>query len=320
MVNGVVDSNRPDSPWAGVGSLAVRGGTFTATLVAPDLALTAAHVVTGAGADEIVFTVNGDGDLAQRIPAADVVIHPGYRGVVGILPGGEYDLALVRLAAPAAPLISMHGLYEGEVPAGAIITFVGYGAAGDGAGGVTIEGNAAVKRVGHNVAECFAWTLGVENCGIAALTGLGPRALYLFDFDAPGSASALPTGEATLAGGDSGSPMFVRIGGGWRLAGVNTFVTLLKGRSQGVYGTAGGGVLLTHEHRLWIRSHVLPPPRASAPGPGGPRSQGLPAAAGAMLLAVGGLLAGCAAVVLPKRVAASWLRQLRRDRVCDTNR
>lgn len=292
VVNGEVDPNTLESPWAGVGSLSVKGRTFTATLVAPDLVLTAAHVVGDAVPGEVVFNLNVGGDLTQRIPAAEVVVHPAYRGFHGARPGGEYDLALVRLAAPVGGMVPVYGLFESEVPAGAVITFVGYGSAGDGVGGVAIAGNPAVKRVGQNVAECFAWTLERDNCGIPALTSLGPRALYLFDFDPPGSRSALPAGEATLAGGDSGSPMFVRAGGVWHLAGVNTFVTTLKGRPQGVYGTAGGGVLITPDHRLWIRSHVRPPPPPPTPFgvPGDARARELPSAARLVMLAVGGVL------------------------------
>lgn len=309
VVNGIVDPNTPDSPWTGVGSISVRGGTFTAVLVAGDLALTAAHVVAGVEASEVVFNVNGDGDLAQRIPAAELIVHPDFRGLVGLRPSAENDLALVRLATPVDAFTAVYGLFDGDVPAGAVITFVGYGAAGDGVSGVTIDGNPAVKRVGHNVAECFAWTLEAENCGVTALTGLGPRALYLFDFDAPGSGSALLAGEATLAGGDSGSPMFVRIGDVWQLAGVNTFVTRLQGQPQGVHGTAGGGVLLTNEHRLWIRGHVRTRAAPTTSRLGDTRALGIPATAWVALAALGGGLVGCAAFVSKSRATGTGLRR-----------
>jgi hypothetical protein len=300
VVNGDVDPNTLESPWAGVGSLSVNGGTFTATLVAPDLVLTAAHVLGSAAPQDVTFNLNVGGDLTQRIPAAEVIIHPAYRGFHGARPGGEYDLALVRLVAPVSALVPIYAVFEGDVPRGAVIAFVGYGAAGDGIGGATIGGNPAVKRVGQNVAECFAWTLEADTCGLPALTGLGPRALYLFDFDPPGAPSALPGGEATLAGGDSGSPAFVRVGGAWQLAGVNTFVTTLKGKPAGVYGTAGGGVLLTLDVRLWIRSHMPPPPPASTPFgvPGDKRARDVPAGVRYALLALG---AGLVAHALWKR-------------------
>jgi V8-like Glu-specific endopeptidase len=311
VVDGIVDANTPDSPWAAVGSLSVRGKTFTATIVAPDLALTAAHVLTGASSEDVVLNVNDNGDLAQRIAVTELIIHPAYRGVIGLRPGGEYDLALVRLATPAGPLATMPGIFEGDVPAGAIITFVGYGAAGNGVQGVTIDGNPAVKRMGHNVADCFAWTLGEENCGIPSLTGLGPRALYVFDFDPPGGSSVLASGEATLAGGDSGSPMFLRIGGGWKLAGVNTFVTLLKGKPQGVYGTAGGGVLITHEHRLWIQAQVRSRPLTSNAAPGEAGERTVRSSAIAMLLVLGGGVVGYAVIALPNRSGGQgrWSRR-----------
>ena len=42
-----VDSNTADSPWAGVGSLSIGGGTYSGALVSDRYVLTAAHVVSG---------------------------------------------------------------------------------------------------------------------------------------------------------------------------------------------------------------------------------------------------------------------------------
>jgi len=82
--------------------------------------------------------------------------------------------------------------------------------------------------------------------------------------------------------------MFLRIGEGWKLAGMNTFVTLLKGKPQGVYGTAGGGVLITHEHWLWIQTQVRSRPLTSNAAHGKAGERTVRSSAIAMLLVLGG--------------------------------
>ncbi|MFO1320295.1 MAG: PEP-CTERM sorting domain-containing protein, partial [Burkholderiales bacterium] len=78
----------------------------------------------------------------------------------------------------------------------------------------------------------------------------------------------LLTGEAGLAGGDSGSPAFVYVQDGWRIAAVNTFAgrESAKGRMS-VYGTVGGGVLIAGENAQWLRGIIAPPESGAHPPP-----------------------------------------------------
>ncbi|MEI7970527.1 MAG: trypsin-like serine protease [Betaproteobacteria bacterium] len=274
VVDGEVDPNALDSPWAGVGSVSVGAGTFSGTLIAPNYVLTAAHVVGKRAPAEITFNLNYGGDLTHRIRVEAVHVRPGYRGVVGYQPGGENDLAVLRLSEPVPAGVPIYGSYTDDLPQGSIVTFVGYGSGGMGAVGATEGARPEVKRVGTNVADCFAFTMGPENCAMPDLVGNGPKAIYLFDFDPPVTQPGqrpngrLPVGEATLAGGDSGSPTFVYVQGQWRVAAVNTFVTRdgPNGRMS-VFGTAAGGVLLTGANGAWIHEIIAPSDQALLPGP-----------------------------------------------------
>lgn len=264
IIDGAVDANTVDSPWAGVGSVSIGKATYTGTLIAPDYVLTAAHVVGNHGPADITFNLNFGGDLTHRIAATEVFVHPGYKGGVGIDRTGMHDLALIRLAGPVPAGVPFYDLHASHLPQGAVLTLVGYGGGGTGVTGTTQAPDPAVKRVGANVAECFAFTPGFENCGIQALAGEGPRIVYFFDFDPPAvpgkpDGGRLPN-EASLAGGDSGSPAFVNVYGQWRVAGVNTFSgRVFENGPIGVYGSVGGGVLLVDDNEVWIRSIVGPP-------------------------------------------------------------
>ena len=255
-----IDANTTTSPWAGVGSVSVGTGTYTATLIAPNYILTAAHVVAGAAPGAITFNLNYGGDLTQQIGAAQIFIHPGYSSFNS--PNLNDDLAIIRLANPVPAGVPIYGLQHDVLATGTTLTFVGYGASGTGATGATIPASPSVKRTGQNNADQFA--LDDE--------GSGKAEIYYFDFDGPSiagnSTSNLMGGstlgnvvETTVGGGDSGSPVFIRSSdGNWRLAGVNTFTfTSIAGQTASTFGTGGGGMLIP-AYANWIGSIVTPVP------------------------------------------------------------
>jgi len=92
-----------------------------------------------------------------------------------------------------------------------------------------------VKRVGANVVEELYQGPG----------GAGRVELYRFAYTPLPGGSPL---EATLTGGDSGGPAFVREPDGWRLRGINTYVHSTQGQRGG-----GGGVAVA-AYREWILS------------------------------------------------------------------
>ncbi|WP_424928472.1 trypsin-like serine peptidase [Amaricoccus tamworthensis] len=94
--------------WQAVGRLNVSGTRFcTATLIAPDIVLTAAHCVfhpkTGkkVPVSEFRFVAGWrKGDYAARRRVADAQSLPGFVPGVPALDGVEHDLAVLRLRSP----------------------------------------------------------------------------------------------------------------------------------------------------------------------------------------------------------------------------
>lgn len=258
-----VDPNTASSPWGGVGSLSVKGGTYSAVAIGPRHVLTAAHVVSGAMPADIVFNVNYGGDLAYKIPASATTIHPGYgksqfRGIQ------LDDLALVTLASPLPSGVPHYPLLSQPLDIGATILLVGYGATGDGEKGATQSGQASVKRTGRNVIDQFQPP--VKRFEF-------PR-VYLFDFDDPhgkhnalGGVSLGNALESTIASGDSGSPAFVNLDGEWQIAGINTFQINDAARGAPArFGALGGGMWLP-AYGQWLTDSMKPQaPRTSDTG------------------------------------------------------
>lgn len=236
-----VDQNSTSSPWGGVGSLSVKGGTYSAVAIGPQHVLTAAHVVAGAMPADIVFNLNYGGDLAYQITARSILVHPGYgknqfRGI------RLDDLAVVTLASPLPSGVPYYALLSQPLDIGTTIQLVGYGSTGDGEQGATQSGQAAVKRTGRNVIDQFLPP--VKRFEF-------PRA-YLFDFDDPygkrntlGGASLGNMIESTVASGDSGGPAFVHLDGEWQVAGINTFqIGDAASGAMTRFGALGGGMWL----------------------------------------------------------------------------
>jgi hypothetical protein len=249
-----VDPNTTGSPWAGVGSLTAGSGTYSAAVVDRRHVLTAAHVV-GTSPAGVAFNLNFGAALSHVIPAAAVFRHPGFVGFNN--PNLQHDLALIELAADVPDGVPVYPLHFAPVSPGTRLALVGYGASGQGDAGATIGANASVKRLGYNAADAFE----------ADVDGSGRNAVHIFDFDggaAPNFLGGVSLGnsqETSLAGGDSGSPAFVDVGGRWRLAAVNTFVSSFNGGPTAVstFGTGGGGNLV-YPYQTWIQS-ILSRPR-----------------------------------------------------------
>jgi hypothetical protein len=254
-----VDPNTTHSAFAGVGSLSVltgehkeREGTYTASALDARHVITAAHVVAGRDPGDVRFNLNYGGDLSHRLQAAAIAVHPEYAGFKPDPRSGVVhdDLAIVRLAEAMPFGVPFYPIQPVPVRPRTVITLVGYGASGDGASGRTIPASASVKRVGRNVIDAaFRDNGGGEFAEV-----------YLFDFDGPdASTNRLGTGslgnhiEATVAGGDSGSPALVPgAQGRWHLVGVNTFVAPRSALNQRFGGLAGG--VLLHPYIRWVES------------------------------------------------------------------
>lgn len=247
LVGGAIDPNVADSPWAGVGAVSVNGGTFSGALVGSQYVLTAAHVVGGAVPSKVSFVLNA-GAGSQVYVAESITVFPGFTGTRPGTDGVWHDdLALIRLATPVDASVPVYGLYGGTL-ANEIVTLVGYGSGGDGENGATSGANTSVKRVGQNkVDKQFA-----DDDGGSA------QEIFVFDFDGPDASTNVfgppikanltlgKTIEAHYAGGDSGSPVFVRDKGAWKIAGIATFngSTPLSSGSSIKFGSIGGGTVV----------------------------------------------------------------------------
>ena len=248
-----IDANTPRSPWAGVGSISVNGGTYSGVVIGPHQILTAAHVVAGSAASNINFNLNIDGDLSQSFAAKSITINPGYgkqafRGIA------LNDLAVIHLASDLPPNVPRYPLLMEPLPIGAVIALVGYGASGDGLRGITVAGQPNIKRVGSNALDMF----------VPPPKRFEMPQAYLFDFDGPNvsnSLGGLSLGnalETTLGSGDSGSPAFANIDGQWMVAGINTFQLSQSQRPAApLFGSMGGGMFVP-AYATWIRTTLSP--------------------------------------------------------------
>ena len=254
-----VDDNTTHSPWAGVGSLSVqigplreRQGTYTASAIDVRHVITAAHVVAGRDVADVRFNLNYGADLSHRIGAEAIHVHPDYAGFRPDSRSGMVhdDLAIVRLEAALPFGVPLYAIRRNPIRAHTVITLVGYGAGGDGVNGTSVSPSPSVKRVGRNVIDAAFR----DNGGGESLE------VYLFDFDGPdastnrlGGATLGNAAEATVAGGDSGSPALVPgPHGSWLLIGVNTFVAPQSALNQR-FGGLGGGILL-YPYAAWVDS------------------------------------------------------------------
>jgi secreted trypsin-like serine protease len=242
IVNGSPDPAVPGSPFAPVASVTSGTALFSAVLLTPEFALTAAHAVDPANARTYTVNLNVDGPLSSRIGVSEIFVAPGYAGFdPAAWPDGyvRNDLALLRLAAPAP--LDVPALAFADLAAGQELALVGYGAT------ESAPTSASERRVGTTAVAA-----------LAATPGVAPPRNDVFTFDyAPGGTGA------TLAGGDSGGPAYARVGDTYRLAGINTFVIESGIPGAAGLGVGGGGMVLS-AYRPWIESVIAVPEPGAA--------------------------------------------------------
>ena len=159
-------------------------------LIGPDEVATAAHCVVDRNSAEIEALVGADNLCrdrpidGQRIRVSTIAVHPSYNQ-----DAGRFDLALLKLTTPAddAPRAIVRA---SDVPNGALVTAVGWGASGGG------------------VASCRARSTtldAVASDACATTIPSSPRS-----FEPASMLCARPSAPgADTCSGDSGGPLFV---------------------------------------------------------------------------------------------------------------
>lgn len=171
-------------------------GKATGTLVAPNAALTAAHIFDHSGIDEVRFYLGPDLYNAPyvRVNADLWVNHPDYLAGAWTTP----DMSVVHLTTDVTGIAPAE-LYTGTQEVGSPIVLAGFGMWGNNTTGeLAVDG---IRRAGTNVVSSY---------------GLGKIRTV---FDAPGSPGETLY-EYSGAHGDSGGPGFIDIGGIDYIAGV----------------------------------------------------------------------------------------------------
>jgi hypothetical protein len=253
LVGGSIDNNTTDSPWASVGSITFGGSVFTGVLLDSQHVLTAAHVVAGqvATPGNVSFNLNVGGDLTQTLGAASISVYDGYTGTAtNTTTNPDWvwhdDLAVITLSTPITGVVPIYDLYGGSM-LNQTISMVSYGGNG-----------ASVKKVGQNVVDEIRYD---EDNGKNPNSSFNStQEVFVFDLDGappstgPYGGEALAN-EAGYAGGDSGSPVFVNVGGQWQIAGIGTFTGTT---TTGSGGTIGGGTIVS-SYIPWIEMQMAAP-------------------------------------------------------------
>lgn len=224
-----IRDDQPDSNYLGLGAhldyapvgmfVNSWGYTGSATLIAPDWVLTAAHSLVAASS--ATFTINGISHASTEL-----FLNPGWQNGN---PLGGYDFGLVHLSTPVAG-ITPATLYTGSSEFGQTAAFVGFGLTGTGLTGYrTLDHQ---KRAFQNIID--------GDFG-------NPSVLLGADFDNPRSTAdnafgdAIPLSlEGSVAPGDSGGGVFLTIDSQTYLAGVISFVAGTDGSANSDYGDVNG--------------------------------------------------------------------------------
>jgi len=253
--------NYPDLSTVGA-LVSQKGALGTATLIAPNYVVTAAHVVkndyyTVVNASEWQFVMHNDisdSSADQRFQAKSILIHPAWSALQSAadVNGSGYikgvDLALVELSQPVLGFYPARLPTAGDDPLGGHAVLSGYGSLIEGDSGVGNTSN-DIRVGGENIIDRSVARINLPGLDVSLWGGLlgidfdsplqsdntlssaqpfGATRLLIEARNALGSGESSPNPlplEASTAKGDSGGPAFVYTAGFWRVHGVVSYGT-----------------------------------------------------------------------------------------------
>jgi hypothetical protein len=233
-LGGTIRDDRTDSQYLtlganydNVGRIIVNTPTASylgsGTLIAPNWVLTAGHMVDDIISGTVTFGT-------AQYTAESWRAHSKWSG--DLLNGN--DIALIKLTTDVTGGIPIAQRYTGSDEFGQVGLAVGYGRSGTGLTGAVTS--AGTKRAGYNVIDAY----------YSRSPKKTPK-IFLSDFDNPGDPGDSAYGSDTpldleylIAPGDSGGPVFIDLGGGPLLAGVNSFGASFDGDTDSDYGDVSG--------------------------------------------------------------------------------
>src|SRR5580704_9515356 len=147
------------------------GASFcTASVIAPNVVLTAAHCASNLSNTRVFFR-GGQGQLVL-FDVASIAVHPEFRPNIGRKHLISIDLALLRLAEPLPPTFKPIELTEsGPVATGQPFRMAGFGRADE-----SVSGTSGVLRAGILVATgpkspVLVWLTDPDGTGLGGCTG-----------------------------------------------------------------------------------------------------------------------------------------------------
>jgi hypothetical protein len=142
----------------------------TASVIAPDVVLTAAHCVSNFSSTRVFFR-SGHGQLVL-VDIASIAVHPEFRPKIGRKQLISIDLALLRLAEPLPATFKPIELTDsGPVATGQPFRMAGFGRADE-----SVSGTSGVLRAGILVASgpkspVLVWLTDPDGTGLGGCTG-----------------------------------------------------------------------------------------------------------------------------------------------------
>jgi hypothetical protein len=147
------------------------GASFcTASVIAPDVVLTAAHCVSNLSNTRVFFR-GGDGQLVL-FDVASIAVHPEFRPKIGRKHLISIDLALLRLARPLPPAFKPIELTDsGPVATGQPFRMAGFGRADESVSGTSGVLRAGVLVVSRPKSPVLVWLTDPDGTGLGGCTG-----------------------------------------------------------------------------------------------------------------------------------------------------